>query len=766
MPPHFGESVRRREDARLLTGRGNYVADTAPAGSAHAMLVRSPHAHADILSIDMTLAAAMPGVCAVLTARDAEADGIGAIPGGVAYPRPDGGHPKSMRPPLAGRRCRFAGEAVAMVVADTPQQARDAAEAVSVTYAAMDALATAEDASAAGAPDVWEEAPGNIGFVWQGGDATATAQAMQAAAHVTRLRLQVSRVTANPMEPRGCWAELQPDGRTSITVSHQNPHALRSSLGAGILASDPGRIRVQTGDVGGAFGMKDGIHVETILVGWAARRLGRPVCWISDRSEGFLSDEQGRDIGVEAALAMDADGIFIALQVSYDLNMGAYLTGRSLFPINNMGGLAGVYRTPHISAEVRGVFTNAVPNAAYRGAGRPEATYVIERLIDVAARELGITPLELRRRNLIPAEAMPFCTGLTFTYDSGDFAGNMQAATRAADLAGFPVRRAAAEARGKLRGIGLCNCIEASGGPFLGPFKDAAELRLNADGSVTLLAGAMSTGQGLETALPQLAAAALGMDVGQIRYLQGDTDQLPYGRGSGGSSGLFVGGSAVRLAGEKLIEIARMRAADALEAAEGDVVFADGRFEVAGTDRRIGWAEIAALGSIAAHAEYQPTGSTFPNGTHIAEVEIDLETGETTLVAYHAIEDLGRVLNPLLADGQIHGGIAQGAGQALGERIVHERATGQLLTGSFMDYQMPRAADFPDLVLATREVPTALNPLGVKGVGEAGTVGSLAAVMNAVCDALAPLGIRHFDMPATPGRVWAAITSRAGPAGG
>ncbi len=680
--------------------------------------------------------------------------------GGVGWPRPDGSSPKMPRPVLAGERVRFVGEAVALVVAESRAAALDAAEAVAVDYGALPAVATVADALAPGAAPVWAEAPDNFAYLWRGGDADAVEAAMRSAAHVTHLEFSVSRVTANPIEPRVCWARPERDGRLTLSVSHQSPHALRNAL-APILKLDRNALRVVCGDVGGAFGMKNGVHPECVLVAWGARRLGRPICWISDRSEGFLSDEQGRDIRIQAALALDNEGNFTALKVHFAVNIGAYLSGRSGFAIGNMGGIAGAYRTPCIAAEVSGIFTNVVPTAAYRGAGRPEATYAIERLIDVAAHEIGLSPFELRRRNLISPDSMPFHTGLTFTYDSGEFEQNMLMAAANAGLDDFPARQQEARRRGRLRGIGLCNCIEASGGPFLNPVKDMAQLRLNTDGTLTLQAGVMSTGQGLETSLSQLVAERFGVPAGNVCYRQGDTDLLPHGRGSGGSSALFVGGTAIVRTSDLLLERVRAIAANRLEAAAADIEIANGRARIAGTDRSLSLAEIAGEHGIEAEAEFQPTAVTFPNGTHIAEVEIDPDTGQTTLVAYTAVEDLGRVLNQALAEGQVHGGVAQAVGQALGECIVHDRDSAQLLSASFMDYAMPRADLFPPIHFATRDVPTAVNPLGVKGVGEAGTVGALAAVMNAVCDALRPLGIRHFEMPATPARVWSAINAAA-----
>ncbi|MBV9522925.1 MAG: molybdopterin-dependent oxidoreductase, partial [Alphaproteobacteria bacterium] len=709
----------------------------------------------------------------VFTAADLAADGLPELAGGVDLARPDGTKLAQRRPILAGERVRFVGEAVALVIGQTQEAAAEAAERIDVRYEALPAVATSQEALAAGAAAVWDEAPDNIGFLWKRGDAAAVAAALKSAAHVTRLDFAITRVAASALEPRVCTGTVDEDGRLTLYVSHQSPYQLKTALAQAIFRIDPARLRVVAGDVGGSFGMKSGVHPEDVLVLWAARRLRRPVRWVSDRAEAFLADDHARDIRVRAALALDRDGNFLALEVRHDINVGAYLSGRSLSTINNIGGIAGVYRTPAISAEAYGVFTNTAPTAPYRGAGRPEATFTIERLIDVAAREIAIDPFELRRRNLVPQAAMPFRTALTFTYDCGDFAGNMAAAARLADLAGFSGRREAAKARGKLRGIGIANPIEVAGGPFGKPGKDTASLRVAPDGTVTLRTGAMSTGQGLETALAQLAAQRLGVPLETIAYGQGDTDHLPQGRGSGGSSALCVGGTAVAFALDKLVEKGRLLAAELLEAAAADIVFAQGRFAVAGTDRSVGLREVARFAENAAQlppgmipgldgtAEFQPTEVTFPNGCHICEVEIDPETGAVRLERYSVVEDVGRVLNPLLVRGQVHGGVAQGAGQALGEVIIHESGTAQLLTASFLDYAMPHAGDLPEIRVETREVPTAVNPLGAKGVGEAGTVGALAATMNAVCDALAPLGLHHLDMPATPERIWAALRQHA-----
>ncbi len=765
------KSPRRREDVRLLTGRGRYTGDERPPGLLHAVLVRSPHAHADIVGLELGGAKAMPGVVAVVGGAELTADGVVPIPGGIGFTRPDGSAaPKTDRAILADRRVRFVGEPVAAVIAETRAAALDAAEAVLVEYAERPAVVTPTAALADGAPPVWDIAPGNLAFLWRGGQAEPTAAALRASAHVTRLDFSISRVTASAMEPRNAFASVGSDGRLRVTASHQSPHSLRGGL-AQALAQAPDGVRVAIGDVGGSFGMKSGLHQEVALVAWAARRLHRPVLWESDRTEGFLTDEQAREIEIHAELGFDEAHRITAFKLRWNVNLGAYVSGRSGWSVGNIGGTAGVYCIPHMAAEVCGVLTNTVPTAAYRGAGRPEATYTIERIMDVAARELGVDPFELRRLNLIPPQAMPYKTALTFTYDCGEFEAGMRQAAALADLAGFAARREASARNGRLRGRGICNCIEVAGGPFLHPGRDNAAVAVTEDGRVIVRSGTMSVGQGLETSFPQLVAAQLGVPAERIEYRQGDTDLLPFGRGSGGSGAMPIGASAVFRAAERVIEKARRIAAEMLEAAVADVTFEDGRFRIAGTDRFVDWGEVARAAYDPARlppgetpgidelGEFQATAVTFPNGTHICEVEIDADTGVTEIVRYSAVEDIGRVLNPMLVAGQVHGGVVQGLGQALGEQIVHDGASGQMLTASFMDYRMPRAADVPEFRLALREVPTEVNPLGAKGVGEAGTVGALAAVMNAVNDALAQRGIRHFDMPATPARVWAAIVA-------
>jgi carbon-monoxide dehydrogenase large subunit len=765
MPDAVGGAVRRREDPRLLKGEGRYTADVRLPNLAYAVLVRSPHAHAAVGAVDVSAARELPGVLGVYTAADLAADGIPDLPGGAELKRPDGSPaPKTGRPLLARDRARHVGEPVAMVVAATIEAALDAAELVAVDYDPLPAVSTATDALE-GKGTLWPEAPDNVAWIWSRGADEALDAALQGAAHVTRLDFVVTRVSANPIEPRVALGDFK-EGRLVLYASNQSPYQLRTGL-ANLFKVPPAEVRVIAGDVGGSFGMKAGVKPEDALVLWAARKLRRPVLWRSTRGEAFVSDDHARDAVIHAELGMDKDGRFVAFKVRQEVNIGCYLSGRSLGTINNIGGMAGVYRIPKIGAVARGVFSNTLPMGPYRGAGRPEATYSLERVIDVAARELGVDPFELRRRNLIPMEAMPYDTGFVFTYDTGDFAATMAAASRIADRDGFPARREEAKRRGRLRGLGICNPIEVAGGPFTKPGKDNASLRVEADGTITLFSGAMSVGQGIETALSQLVAQRLGVPIEKIRYGQGDTDQLVAGRGSGGSSALSVGGTVVAMAIDKVLEKGRALAADLLETAAVDLSFGEGRFTVSGTDRSVTLAEVARFAeersrgepgaALAADTEWQPGSVTYPNGCHFCEVEIDPDTGVVEIVRYSAVEDIGRVLNPMLVEGQMHGGVMQALGQVLGERILHDGETGQMLTASFMDYFMPRADDLRRIEVGTHEVPTAVNPLGAKGVGEAGTVGGLTAAMNAICDALSTYGIRHIDMPATPERVWQAI---------
>jgi carbon-monoxide dehydrogenase large subunit len=765
-----GQSVRRLEDPRLLQGLGRYSDDVSLPREAHAVLARSPHAHARIRGIDTSAALKLPGVLAVLTAAELAADGVGNLPSDRGRKRRDGSPASATpRPALLRERVRHVGDPVALVIAETHEQALDAADQLRVDYEPLPAVAGTANALRPGAPAVWDEAPDNIAFVAQAGQREAVDRAFAGAAHVARVDFVVTRVAAAPLEPRAAVGEYdRRSGRYTLHTGIQAPHGTRTLL-ADVLKVPQSQVRVVTGDVGGSFGMRSGLYPEMVLVLWAARRLGRPVKWTSDRREGFLTDEHGRDNLSTVELALGADGTFLALRVAINLNVGAYLTQRSAGPgTNNIGGVAGVYTTPAIHHQTTGVFTNTTPTGPYRGAGRPEATYAIERVIDVAARELGMDPIALRRKNLIPSSAMPFKTGLVFTYDSGDFARGMDLALSLADQPGFEKRRAEARTRGKLRGLGLANAIEVAGGPYTSVNPDTAEIRVNPDGSVIVFTGSTSMGQGNETAFAQIVCERLGVPPARIQVLWGDSDALGAGRGNGGSGALTVGGSAVTRASEKIVERGRRIAARMMEAAPEDVQFRDGRFTVAGTDRGVAFAEVARTAyaprmlpqgmepGFSETAAFTPPAVTFPNGCQVCEVEIDPETGVVRIVRHTVIDDVGRMVNPMLVKGQIHGGVVQGLGQALFENLVYDD-TGQVIAGSFMDYAMPRADDVPFFEVDSHEVPTLVNPLGAKGVGEAGTVGALPALVNAVNDALAPLGVRHLDMPMTPDRVWRAI---------
>ena len=766
----IGQSARRLEDPHLVQGLGRYSDDVILPRQVHGVVVRSPHAHALIRAIHTAKALAAPGVLAVLTGADLAADGIGDLPtdknrkrrdGSPAFPTP--------RRALARERVRHVGDPVAFVVAETPAQAADAAERVRVDYEPLPAVALTAEATRSGAPAVWDEAADNVAFVWEAGKRDAVTAAFAGAAHVTKLDFVVTRVNPAPIEPRGAVGEFdRRTGRYTLHTGIQAPHGLRTLLADQVLKVPQSALRVVTGEVGGSFGMKSGVYPEVVLVLWAARRLGRPIKWTSDRSEGFVTDEHGRDNVSTVELALDASGTFLGLRVAITLNVGAYLTPRSAGPgTNNVGGVAGVYTTPAIHVQTTGVFTHTTPTGPYRGAGRPEATYAIERVIDLAAAELKLDPIELRRRNLIPSSAMPFKTGLVFTYDCGEFGRGLDMALAMAEHKTFPDRRAQARRRGKLRGIGIANPIEVAGGPYTSVNPDTAQVRVNADGSVTVFAGSTSMGQGNETAFAQIVSERLGVPPARIRVLWGDSDALGAGRGNGGSGALSVGGSAVLRATDKIIERGRRLAAAQLEAAPEDVVFREGKFTVTGTDKGLAFAQVARAAyqpkppgggepGFSETAAFTPPAVTFPNGCHICEVEIDEATGVVSLERYSVVDDVGRMVNPMLVKGQIHGGIAQGVGQALFEVLTYDR-DGQLLTGSFMDYAMPRADDLPSFDVDSFEVPTQVNPLGAKGVGEAGTVGALAALLNAVNDALAPLGVRHLDMPVTPERVWRAM---------
>jgi aerobic carbon-monoxide dehydrogenase large subunit len=762
----LGQPVPRFEDPRLLRGGGRYVDDMVLPRMAFGHVLRSPHAHARIRAIDASRARAAPGVLLVLTGAEWREAGWRDLPAAGGMKRPGGLASYQPRfPALVEDRVRWVGDYVAFVVAETKHQAMDAAELIEVDYEPLPAIVGTAEATAPGAPLVWEDCPDNICFVHEVGDKAAAEAAFARADRIVKRPLTVNRVTAAAMEPRGALADYNPaEDRYTIYTTLQRTHAYRADL-AQIIGVPESRVRVVAGDIGGSFGMKSAIYNEVALVLLAAKMLRRPVKWTSTRSEAFLSDAQARDHVTEAELALDKDGHFLAFRTRTTAAVGAYAQAASNVFVMNLGTLAGVYRTPAIHAEVTAVFTNTNPMRPYRGNGRPEFAYVIERMVDEAAAETGIDRIELRRRNLIPPEAMPFKTGLIFTYDCGEFAKSLDLSLEFADVAGFEARRAEAKARGKLRGLGLSHTIErAAAGGF-----EAAELRFDKGGTATLLSGSITQGMGHETIYKQLVCDRLGLRPEQVHYIQGDTDKVAIGEGTGGSRTATLGGSAVYLATEKIVAKAKTIAAHLLEAAEADIDFADGVFRIPGTDRVMPLAAIAAAAwephnlpdglepGLVSSAAFAAKEQNFPNGVHICELEIDPESGEIDIDRYHVVDDVGTVLNPLLLEGQIRGGVAQGIGQIVMEDIHFDPDSGQLVTGSFMDYAMPRADTLPAMLCETNPVPTRTNPLGVKGAGEAGAVGAMPAVGNALVDALSPLGIRDVPMPATPERLWRVI---------
>jgi carbon-monoxide dehydrogenase large subunit len=764
----IGQPVTRFEDGRLLRGRGRYHDDLSLPRQTHMVVIRSVHACARIRGIDSDEARAMPGVLAVVTGADL-ADELGTMTVTLKRTRPDGA--PMFAPPhrgLARDRARHVGDPIALVIAETLAQAEDAAERVRVDYDPLPAVTATAEAARPGAPAVWDECPDNISNVHEVGDRGAADRALAGAHRVVRRRYVITRVHAQYMEPRGALGVWDPiDGRYTLYADVQYPHRVRSALATNIFKIPEHRIRVVAGDIGGGFGTKGWQYPEHRLVLWAARKLGRPVKWSCERREAIPADEHARDNVTEAELGLDADGHFVALRVRTLANVGAYVSSdrNLLATFSNVATLVGVYTIPAAHVRVTSVLSHTSATAPYRGAGRPEATYVIERLIDDAARELGLDAVALRRRNLIPAAKMPYRTPLGVTYDCGDFASGMDKALTLADVAGFPARREAARARGRLRGLGVVNAIERAAGPQ----PEFAEIRFAPGGTASIFLGTKNQGQGHETTFKQILHERLGLDPAAVRFVDGDTDQVGFGMGSMGSRSTVIGGTALWMAADKVIAKGKKIAARMLEAADADMAFADGRFTVVGTDRAVGLTEVARAafqpGRLPPGVEpglyetgtFSPPSDTWPNGCHVCEVEIDPETGGVELARYTIVDDVGTVINPLTLKGQIHGGIAQGVGQALMEQIVYEPESGQLLTGSFMDYAMPRAADFCDIVIASNPVPTTLNPLGAKGAGEAGTVGALPVVVNAVMDALAPLGVRELDMPASPARVWSAL---------
>ena len=764
-----GQGVLREEDPRLLRGNGLFVNDVSLPGQSYAVILRSPHAHAELKSIDTSAASDLPGVFAIYTGEDVAADNLG-VPGMPAkWVRPDG-EPMKYRPqpPLALGRVRYVGDPVALIVAETEAAAHDATEAVFVDYDILPSVTDTAHTVDADAPLVWDDYPDNISGLYQAGDAAATENAFAAAHRVVKRRFVISRVFAQYMETRGAIGSYDPrEDRFLLHADVQYPHRVRQLLAEKIFSVPEQNVRVVARDVGGGFGTKGWQYSEHRLVLWAARKLGRPVKWASTRSEAVQADEHGRDNVTEAELAFDKNGIVVGLRVNTIANIGAYLSAiRNLLAVfTNVGTLTGVYNIPAAHASVRTVHSNTNPTAPYRGAGRPEATYVIERMLDESARELGIDPTELRARNFILPGTMPVKTALGLCYDCGEFEKNQAMVLDMADYAGFAQRRAESGARGKLRGIGTANPIERSASPS----PDFAEIRFSTDGTATILMGTKSQGQGHETVYKQIVAERLGLDPSRMRVIDGDTDRVAFGIGTMGSRSTVIGGSALYYAAGKVIDKARTVAAHMLEAADTDIEFADGSFTVTGTDRSVSITEVAKASFLPARlppgtepglfetATFAPDDDTYPNGSHVCEVEIDPDTGVVDIVGYWVVDDVGVMVNPVIVKGQIHGGVAQGVGQALGECVAYDPESGQLLSASFMDYQMPRADDFSDIGIEANGVPTQRNPLGVKGAGEAGTVGALPATMNAVMNALAQVGVAHLDMPATPERVWQAI---------
>ena len=723
----LGQSVTRLEDDLLLRGGGRYTDDFSLARAAHVCFVRSPHAHARIKAISATAAANAPGVIAIFTGKDVAADRLGNVPCLI----PIEGLKEPPRPLLAIGTVRHVGDPVAMVIAETAAQAKDAADSVEVDYEPLPASTDTQKGEVAFDIDLGAKAP--------------TEAAMRKAAHVTRLELVNNRLVANPIEPRAALAEYDAaSGRTTLYTPSQGPHHLYGQIADTILKTGREKLRVVSGNVGGAFGMKIFLYPEQPAVVWAARKLKRSVRWTAERSESFLSDAQGRDNHSLAELATDRDGRFLALRVTTWANMGAYLSNFGPFiPQLAAPMLSGVYRIPAIHLNIKGTLTNTVPVDAYRGAGRPEAIYLLERVIDVAARELGLAPEELRRRNFIQPADMPYQTPVESRYDSGDFAAVLDRALEAAEAKGFAARKAVSEKRGKKRGLGIGMYIERCGG---GP-GDTVRLQVGGKG-VTVFSGMQDNGQGHTTTFVQLVSDRLGIEAERINVVQGDTDIVPAEGLTGGSRFLALGGVAALSAADDLIEKGKQEAARRLEAAATDIEYSDGEFRIAGTDRKVALFDLGELESTQTRA---PADYTYPNGCHICEVEVDADTGGVVIERYTIVDDFGRAMNPKLLEGQVQGGTVQGIGQALLEHAVYDPQTGQLLTGSFMDYAMPRAGDLPRLDCRFHHVPCTTNPLGVKGAGEAGAVGAPAAVVNAVVDAL---GVRHVDMPLTAEKIW------------
>jgi len=758
----IGDAPKRREDLRFVTGSGRYLDDLAFAGMAHAVVLRSPHAHGLILRIQTEKARTAPGVLGVLTAEEVRADGLKPLrPSAEANVQTGEKFAFAPQPLLADGKVRYVGEPVALIIAETHAQAIDAADQVVVDYVPLPAATTAAAARGSGSPQISPEVPGNLCLDWRTGDAAAVEAAFAAAAHVVELALDNHRIVTNPIEPRGViglWDAEQ--GRYTAHVSSQSIHATRDNT-ARALGVAPAAVRFVAPDVGGGFGAKNFVYPEHVLILWAARRVGRPVKWIATRSEVFLADHQARDHLAEAALALDKDGQFLALRASSIANAGAYLVfagGVQTFQYIHLPGT--VYRIPAVDLQVAAVLTNTAPIGVTRGPGFAEAVNIIERLIDRAARQCGFDRTELRRKNMPPPTAMPVTNAFGNTIDSGAFPETLDHALARADVEGFAARRRESETRGVLRGLGFAYHIKGTGGS---PTENV-DIRFEADGTVSLVTGTQTIGQGHETTFPQILADRLGIPNELIRLVQGDTDRIPLGGGHGSSRATYMGGTAIWRASEEIIAKGTGIAAEALEAAEADLRFADGRFEVAGTDRSIALLDVAALARdkgtrLDTYHAWTRRWMTFPNGAHVAEVEIDRETGQVRLARYTAVDDYGVLVNPMIAAGQAHGAIAQGVGQALLEHALYDPVSGQLVAGSLMDYALPRADDLLSYDLGFNATRCTTNPLGVKGCGEAGAVGAFPAVINAILDALAPLGVGDFTGPASPEHIWRAFTS-------
>ena len=775
----IGARVARKEDKRFITGGGRYTDDMVVPGMKHAVFVRSPYAHADIKKIDVKAAKAMPGVIAVLTGKELKADGVGNLICGWMIHSKDG-TPMKMGAwsPLAVDRVRYVGDAVVIVIADTKGQARDAAEAVEITYKERKAVTDTVSALKPGAPQLHPEAEGNLIFDWELGDAKSTDAALANAAHITKMHIINNRLVPNAMEPRATLGHYDKaeDHYTCWTTS-QNPHVARLVMSAFYNIAPENKLRVIAPDVGGGFGSKIFIYPEEVVCLWASKKAGVPVKWVADRTESFLTDAHGRDHVSEVQMAFDKDNRIIGLKVDTIANFGAYMSlfSSSVPTYLYATLLSGQYNIPAIHANVRAVYTNTAPVDAYRGAGRPEATYLVERTVETAARELGISPGELRRKNFITQ--FPHQTPVIMAYDAGDYSASLDAAMKAADYAGFEKRRAEAKKRGKLRGIGMSNYIEACGiapsaavgslGAGVGLW-ESAEVRVNAVGTIEVLTGSHSHGQGHETTFAQLVNQRFGVSIDSVSIVHGDTDKVQMGMGTYGSRSGAVGMSAIVKALDKVEAKAKKIAAHLMEADEGDIVIENGELKVAGTDKKVPWFQMA-LAAYTAHnlpagmepglketAFYDPSNFTFPAGCYICEVEVDPDTGVTEIVQFVAADDFGNIINPMIVEGQVHGGIAQGVGQALLEGAHYDAASGQLITASYMDYTMPRADDLPSFQISHQNTPCPGNPLGIKGCGEAGAIGSPPAVINAITDAI---GNNDLLMPATPERVWAAINA-------